>query len=249
MKRLTLIGAAVALFASIAVAQPTPGGQGPGGQRRMQMMMGRGGGVRLIMRPDVQKELNLTEDQKSKLAAIFPQPQFGRQGGPGGGGGRGAAAAGGGQGGPGGAAVQGGPGGQRGQGGPRDPQAFQEQQKKQEDAVKAILTEQQNKRFAELRIQFDGPSALYRDDVAKQVGLTDDQKKKLDDIRNASMQAMRDRMQEARDNGDDREAMRGEMQKMREANDKQILGVLTDEQRKKWDAMQGKKFTFDMNGR
>jgi Spy/CpxP family protein refolding chaperone len=248
MKRFTLIGAAVALFASIALAQPTPGGgQGPGGQRRMQMM-GRGGGVRLIMRPDVQKELSLTEDQKSKLSAIFPQPQFGGQGGPGGGGGRGATAAGGGQGGPGGggAAVQ---GGQRGQGGPRDPQAFQEQQKKQEDAVKAILTEQQNKRFAELRIQFDGPSALYRDDVAKQVGLTDDQKKKLDDIRNASMQAMRDRMQEARDNGDDREAMRGEIQKLREANDKQILGVLTDEQKKKWDAMQGKKFTFEMNGR
>ena len=249
MKRFTLIGAAVALFASIALAQPTPGGgQGPGGQRRMQMM-GRGGGVRLIMRPDVQKELNLTEEQKTRIAAIFPQPQFRGQGGPGGGG---ATAAGGGQGGPGGGSAttaQGGQGGQRGQGGPRDPQAFQDQQKKQEDAVKAILTEQQNKRFAELRIQFDGPSALYRDDVAKQLGLTEDQKKKLDDIRNASMQAMRDQMQQARDNGDDREAMRSEMQKMREANDKQILGVLTDDQRKKWDAMQGKKFTFEMNGR
>jgi hypothetical protein len=63
------------------------------------------------------------------------------------------------------------------------------------------------------------------------------------------MDNMRDKMQEMRDGGGDRESFMAEMQKMREATNKQILDVLTAEQKAKFETMKGKPFKFENPGR
>lgn len=164
-------------LSGIANAQGGPGQGGPGGpggQRGMRM----GGGLAplsmLVQRPDVQKDLGVNDAQKEKLAALRPQRG---PGGPGGG------AAGGqrGQGGQGGQAGQG-QRGQGGQGGPPDFQAMQRQRAEQDKRVQEILTPAQFKRLGEIRIQLAGVMAALDPDIQKALGVTADQKKKLDEL-------------------------------------------------------------------
>src|SRR5436305_11751859 len=54
-----------------------PGGPGGQGMRRMGPPM-----EPLFMRPDVQKELKLTDDQIEKLRDLMPRPPMGGPGGP-----------------------------------------------------------------------------------------------------------------------------------------------------------------------
>lgn len=253
MKRILVFGLAAAC--AVALAQgPGPGGPqggpgGPGGQRMGQRMgMMRGGGLRLIMRPDVQKELAITDAQKVKLGELFPDRRMGGPGGPGG------PPPGGPQGGPqvgppppGG--PQGGPG-QPGQRGQFDPSQMQARQAEQEKKLKEILTESQWKRFNELRLQQEGANALMRPEVAKEVGLSEEQTKKLQDIQQASMESMREAMIDARESGNmDREGMMALMQKSRKDAEAKMLAVLTEPQKVKWQAMQGKPFKFEEPGR
>jgi len=244
MKRILVFALVVAC--AVALAQgPGPGGDGQGGQRggRMGMQMGmqRGGGIRLITRPDVQKELAVTDAQKTKIAELFPDRRAGGPGGPGGP--------------PGGPAAgpQGGPppGGQAA--GPRggfDPAEMQARQAEQEKKLQAILNETQWKRFNELRLQRDGVNALMRPEVAKEVGLSEEQTKKLQDIQQASREGMREAMMAARESGDmDREGMMAMMEKSRKESEAKMLAVLTEPQKVKWQAMQGKPFKFEEIGR
>lgn len=258
MKRIFTLAISMSIAATVALAQtPGPGGQGqgqgqggPGGGRfggQRGMMMGRGAG-NLIMREDVQKELNLTDQQKAQLKEKLPQMQRGQrgQGGPGGraaGGGQGGSAAGApaGQGGQG--AATGAPG--QGQGGRQN---FQEMQAKNEAIIKEILTDVQYKRYQELQLQFAGPAGLSNPETAKKVGLTEEQRNKIATIQQTQMQNMRERMRDAQGGGD-RETMMQEMQKMREETNKQILAVLTEEQKTKWNELQGKPFKFQQMGR
>jgi hypothetical protein len=218
----------------------------------MQMGMQRGGGIRLIMRPDVQKELAVTDAQKTKIAELFPDR---RAGGPGGGPAGGAAGPrGGGQGGPAGGAGaggprgggQGGPAGGAGAGGPRggfDPAQMQAQQAEQEKKLQAILNETQWKRFNELRLQQEGVNALMRPEVAKEVGLSESQTTKHREVQQSSQEAMREAMMAAREGGGmDRECMMAVMEMSRKDTDAKMLAVLNETQRVKWQAMQGKAF-------
>jgi hypothetical protein len=225
----------------------------------MQMGMQRGGGIRLIMRPDVQKELAVTDAQKTKIAELFPDR---RAGGPGGGPAGGAAGPrGGGQGGPAGGAGaggprgggQGGPAGGAGAGGPRggfDPAQMQAQQAEQEKKLQAILNETQWKRFNELRLQQEGVNALMRPEVAKEVGLSEAQTTKLREVQQSSQEAMREAMMAAREGGGmDREGMMAVMEMSRKDTDAKIHAVHNETQRVKWQAMQGKAFKFEEIGR
>jgi hypothetical protein len=225
----------------------------------MQMGMQRGGGIRLIMRPDVQKELAVTDAQKTKIAELFPDRRAGGAGGgPAGGaagprgGGQGGPAGGAGAGGPRGGG-QGGPAGGAGAGGPRggfDPAQMQAQQAEQEKKLQAILNETQWKRFNELRLQQEGANALMRPEVAKEVGLSEAQTTKLREVQQSSQEAMREAMMAAREGGGmDREGMMAVMEKSRKDTDAKMLAVLNETQRVKWQAMQGKAFKFEEIGR
>ena len=260
MKRIFVFALAVACAAALAQG-PGPGAQGGPGQGRggnrmgMQMGMQRGGGLQLINRPDVQKELVITDAQKTQIAELFPQRARGG-GGPGAGAPAGGPAAGprggGGQGGPAGG-PQGGPaaGPRGGQGGPGgDPAQMQARQAEQEKKLQAILTPTQWTRFSELRLQNEGANALMREDVATKLGLTQDQKNKLQEIQRTSMEAMRDAMQGAREGGEfNREEMQAMMEKHRKDTEAKMLAVLTEAQRTQWTAMLGKPFKFDQIGR
>lgn len=66
------LGVATALVVGSAMAQPPGGPGGPGG--RMGFGMGRGMGLQMLLRSEkVQKELELTDDQKSQLEKIAEQ--------------------------------------------------------------------------------------------------------------------------------------------------------------------------------
>ena len=210
MKKILIVCALLTMLAVIATAQR--GGQG--GFRR-----GFGaGGPAILMRPDVVKELKLTDSQVTKVESLLEsmRPQ-GR-----GGGGR-----------------DGGGGGRRGgfgRGG--DPEQAAATDKK----LKDILNDNQYKRFHELSLQQAGGFALNQPKVAEQLNLTSSQKSKLEDLNLDLREEMQDMFSGG--GGGDREAMMAEVRLMRTEYGKKMLTVLNADQKKKWTEMVGKPFKF-----
>lgn len=217
--RILVFGTALLLTASLALAQaPGLGGQ-RGGQRGG--IMG-GGGPRILLRPEVQKELSLTSSQTTKIQeALQSQRGAGGFGRGGGGGGRGDMEA--------------------------RREAMQEAAAKLDKAIKDILNESQYKRYQELSLQQQGPSALNRPEIAKKLGLSESQKQKIQEINSDQMEQMRSMFQGG-GGGGDFAARREEMQKLREQTSKKLLAVLTSAQKKKWDDLLGKPFKFEQRG-
>jgi Spy/CpxP family protein refolding chaperone len=221
---------------------PPQGGRG-GPQGGMRMGMGMGG-PQILNRPEVQKELALTDEQKTALQPILQSlrptgpPQGGRGGGAAGGGGN----AGGGT-----AGAGAGAGGRGGfQGG--DMQQMQAAREKADAEIKKILSETQFKRYQELTLQLQGTNALNRPDIQTSLGFTDDQKAKLREIQQGQREAMQGAMEAARAAGD-RQAVMQKMQELRTETEKKTLAVLTESQLAQWNAMLGKKFEFERIGR
>lgn len=237
MKRKTLaVLVAILAVGAMAAAQggPPQGGPpqgGPGGRMFFGGPGGPGGPggnkLMLLQRNDVQTDLQLTADQKTKLSEL-QKKQRGQMRGPGG---------------------PGGPG--DGGGEPPDPEqmrAEMEKRMKEQDAqVNAILTSDQQKRLKEIAIQLQGNSAILQEDVQKELGITDNQKDAIE----AAMQAQRDQMDEMRENGGgpgeggpggDRQAMMAAMKKMQDSLNTELGKVLTTEQAAKLKAMGGKTF-------
>jgi type II secretory pathway component GspD/PulD (secretin) len=103
--------------------------------------------------------------------------------------------------------------------------------------VDAALTAEQTARLRQLELQREGPSAFGRDEIAGQIGLSQEQR---DSIRAV--------LDESRERGrGDPSASREERQAAREAadrdRDRKLLAILTDEQRQQWTASLGKVFT------
>ncbi|MBS1715167.1 MAG: hypothetical protein JST30_12610 [Armatimonadetes bacterium] len=262
MKRTTLaivcalaIGTIVQAQQGFGQAGPPQGQRGGFQQRGPRMMMG---GPNILMMPDVQAELKLTADQKQKLADLFPARQGGGQfggppqGGPGGppqGGGQfggppqggpGGPPQGGGQfggppqGGPGGPPQGGGQFGGPPQGGPGGPDPM-------DAKVKEILNADQYARYKELQLQWRGAGAISQPDVADKLGLTDDQREQV----RAAMDAARPQPPQGGQGGPpDFEAMQKQMAEAKARSEKQILAVLTVDQRAKWQQMLGRPFKF-----
>jgi Spy/CpxP family protein refolding chaperone len=219
------LAAAVVLSASALLAQ------GPGGGRRGG---GFGGGAGmdptfLLMAEPVQKELELTDDQKDKLQKFqqdtmadgmtFFQSLQGLS--------------------------------------PEESQKkIAERAKETRKKLADILMAPQVSRLDEISIQFAGPGALSRDDVQEKLALTDDQKEKLKQLAADIQQKMADLR--ATFNGppaDDTE--RQDRQKKRDeitAGQKdKAMAILTEDQKVKFEKLQGKKFDittiqFNMRG-
>jgi hypothetical protein len=99
-----------------------------------------------------------------------------------------------------------------------------------------ILDSKQMERLAQLRLQQEGPSAIARAEVAEELNLTKEQRDKVAKIQEDSRGG----------GGGDFAAMR----ERREKANADILAVLTEEQKTKWNEMKGKEFTFpDRGGR
>jgi hypothetical protein len=217
MKKLLL---AVAVLA-IAVVSQAQRGFGGG------MMMG-GGTAALLARDDVKEDLKLTDEQKEKLAALMPT-------------------------------------GDREamtamfqeimkEAGISDFQEMQtpEGQKKMAPVIAkraaemkkkqdAILTPEQTKRLAEINVQFNGNRVVTQPDVAKELGMTEDQNKAIAELNKKQAAAMRGLFQKVQSGEMTMEDVQATRKKNDEILDGEIGKLLTDKQKEQLKTMAGTK--------
>lgn len=215
LKNAKNIFAVVAVLACVAVASAQGGGRGQGGR-------GRGNQnslVALAMRADVQKDVGITDEQKTKLTEL--QTKLRPQRGQGGGG-----------------------GGQQ-----QDPEARQkaaaERAAAEEKGIAEILDAKQVTRLGEISIQIQGPRAILNPKVQKSLGLTDDQVAKIKEINTKFQEASRALMQKMRDGEIQQEDMRAATTKNTKALGEELTKVLTDAQSAKLKELGGKPFEAD----
>lgn len=252
------------VFCVASMAQAQPGGQ-RGGQRGggFGNFGGFGGGasrLALLRIEAVQKELGLTEDQIASIQKLSEELRpMGRGGRPGGGGEGGQPRRGGRRGGdnnpdvrvngPERFFVQAQPG--RPQISDEDRARFREEAaaraKKEREELAKILKPEQLKRLNEIYIQQAGIAALQDTDVSEKLKITDDQKEKLAKVREENQTAMREAFGGGGAGGGDREAMRTKMAELRKQNEEKTLAVLTEDQKKQFEEMKGKKFDMPEN--
>lgn len=116
--------------------------------------------------------------------------------------------------------------------------------KKATESIGKILDAKQNERFGQLQLQREGIGAIVRDEVADKLKLSKEQREKLTKIQEESRSAQRG----GGNFGQLSEAERTELAtKMREAREKRttdMLAVLTADQKGSWEKMVGAKFEF-----
>ena len=246
------------LVSSMAFAQQAgprgqggPGGPGQGGPgqfgqgQRPGMMRG---GPMILQRPDVQKELKLSEEQIEKIRQLAPP--MGRRGE-----GRDMPP------------DQGQGQGRRGEGQP----GGQPNPGEMEGKIKAILNESQYARYKEMEIQFVGASIVLREDIARNLQLSNEQVEKIRALlpgpggpggpggqRGPGGQGERGGNggvagagagQRPPQGGPGGQRGPGQMPPMndefRKQQDERILAILTSQQREKFEAMKGKAFKFE----
>lgn len=232
MNKLTQrVFALIALLSCVAMAGAQTGGGPGGGQGRgggggfgQGRRGGFGGGeLQLALRPDVSKEISVTDDQKTKLTDLQTKQREEMRG-------------------------QFQPGAER----PSREEMqkmMAERQEKEHKALAAILNDGQMKRLGELRLQREGNSALSRSDTQKALGLTADQISKIKDLTQKQMeanQAIGEKVQSQEMTRE--EAMEARQKNMKTLQD-EIAKVLTADQTAKFKEMQGKPFKFEQTGR
>lgn len=199
-----------------------PGGRGAGRGGMMGGMMGGGGDMMLLgllRMEEVKKEIDLMPDQEEGLTKLgeslnADRPQFDFR-----------------------------------NASDEDRQKFmedmrkrmEESSKKVTEGLEQILLEEQLVRLRQISIQQQGFNAFFDATVVKKLELTDDQKKKLEELQEKSMTEMREAMQELFQGGD-REAMGKKMTEMRDKQLADAKEVLTDKQKETYSEMRGKDF-------
>ncbi len=133
--------------------------------------------------------------------------------------------------------------GRRGDGGDREEarKKFAEATQAAEKEMAGILSAEQTKRLKEITLQQAGPMALARPEVAKDVGLTDDQLAKIKEITDAYASETRAQFQ-AGGGGGDREEARKKRETLRKDTGDKVLALLKDDQKKAWEKLVGEPF-------
>ena len=118
--------------------------------------------------------------------------------------------------------------------------------------LKADLGPDQYKRFNELNFQSLGAAAFQNDDVRFGLSLTDDQKKKIDDVMKRvddEVQAVYESAKTDSGGGEVRiQIGKDQQKKIADAQNKgrdAIIVILTEDQKTKWASMIGAKFDFE----
>jgi Spy/CpxP family protein refolding chaperone len=108
-----------------------------------------------------------------------------------------------------------------------------------------VLDDNQEKRLMGILIQVNGAGATADPAVAKELGITDEQKKKLDETRREIGESMRESFRELRDlSGEERDKKFDELRA--EAN-KKLLAVLNPDQQAKLESLKGEPVKIDMS--
>lgn len=210
---LSFIGA----FTGVVTAQgPGRGGQG-GGRMMMGGMGGMGGGASgLLMMKEVRDELNLDEDQVKELEDMGKAMMEGL------------------------ASLRPQPGQVP------DQNAIQTAMEKMrkataeaEDKLADILDPKQAERLIGLILQREGVRAVNSKMVATKLGITDDQKAKMEELEKQSREKMREMFQ-----GGGGEEMREKMRAAREETEGKMKEVLTAAQKDQMESLKGAEFKF-----
>jgi hypothetical protein len=232
MLRLPLVFAATVLGMMLAIdlayGQLGPGGtgpMGPGGMKGTGKMgrPSRGGMVGLLRHPNVQKDLNLSDEQKEKANELLDElgrmsmPKQGEQ-------------------------LEQGEFMRRMQ----NPMAIPEVRERAEKGLAEILKPEQLARLKEIGLQAQGPAAFSNPEVVKTLAITDEQKEKFAELNKQTNEQRQKMIQSQMDLSPEermekRAEMQAEMQKLHQKLTADSLGVLTPEQREKFEKMTGKK--------
>jgi len=225
MKRFHILVCSFAVMAMVSSSELQAQGGG-----MLRMMMG-GGGVQLdssiLAMEEVQKELELTDEQTEKIGAAAKEINDSlrsemRDIFTGGGGDRSEMEA--------------------------EMKDLMAELKEEEQEIIALLTDDQKDRLTQLRYQRMG-TAMYQDEeVQKALDISDDQKESIDDAFASNEIEMQDAMDEARDSGDFG-SIRTVMQDMQKKLTESLNGILTDDQKEKVTEMKGKEFKFPQRQR
>ena len=107
------------------------------------------------------------------------------------------------------------------------------------DYLKTLKPEQAT-RLKELFVQFSGAAVIVREDFAKDIALTDDQKAKAKQLQLDEGKKVGDLFQA----GEDPTEMGPAMKKLQDQFKLDLAALLTDDQKKKLEDMKGAKFEF-----
>ncbi|MBI1333913.1 MAG: hypothetical protein JST12_12380 [Armatimonadetes bacterium] len=108
--------------------------------------------------------------------------------------------------------------------------------------IDAILTPEQSKRLGQIGVQMAGNRAILQKDVAKALGITDDQNEKIQNLVKMQGDAQRGLFQKMQDGELTREDLQDKMKKNGEIFDTELGKLLTDNQKAKLKEMGGKPF-------
>lgn len=192
--------------------------QGGGGRGQGRRGFGGNDFASLLGRSDVQAELKLTDDEKTKLKDASDKINAERQG-----------------------MFQ--PGGDM----QAMMAEMQKKMPEWDKSVLGVLTEDQTKRAKGLFLQRGGNAALMNATIQKDLGFTDGQKAKLKDLQEKSMAAMMGLFQKMRDGEMTREEMQAARQTNDKTMNDEIGKILTDTQKAKIKDMSGTTFKFEDN--
>jgi Spy/CpxP family protein refolding chaperone len=111
-----------------------------------------------------------------------------------------------------------------------------------EEETTKVLDEAQRGRLREVWLQQAGPLTFADEDIAKELKLTNEQKGKVA----AALDAHQEKVMTLRAEAEQEEGgfakMAPKFQKLREETGNQLKAMLDEAQKKRWEAMQGKKF-------
>jgi Spy/CpxP family protein refolding chaperone len=110
-----------------------------------------------------------------------------------------------------------------------------------------VLDDGQEKRLMGIFVQVVGTGAVMNPAIGKEVGITDEQRKKLDAVGPPRDGRRPDGPPPEGKEGREGRRDGGSFREMRERMEKEIMAVLTDEQKQKLESLKGEKVEIDMS--
>lgn len=121
---------------------------------------------------------------------------------------------------------------------------MKELKEKTAENLAKVLDDAQRKRMGEISLQVNGASELDNKEIAEELKITPEQKKQLAEVRKANAKARREALKALEEGG---EGSRSEkLSELQADGDKKLLEVLTAEQRKQFEEMQGVKVKLEL---
>ncbi len=129
---------------------------------------------------------------------------------------------------------------------PGDNRAFgmgPRQTRRDDRRLAEILDEKQLERLGQIMLQTIGSRALRDPQIAEQLGIDEEQAKEIADAQQSAQYEMRQRMRQLRDASDsDFDNQREKLMELRKELERGVIDELTEEQRAKFEGMQGEPF-------